>query len=144
VGPLRISLCVILLIPILSSNQKRLTDTTEGTCVPLTRDWTLRVLAPPRFSNVNFVLEDVPSPFKNGGLRWMGSSSMGLFVLFVLSFISTCLAQNLDLSVGVGGPSPAFTFPNVNGFNSLSGKYKHVVILSIDGLHQVYFVVISC
>ena len=64
-------------------------------------------------------------------------------LVVLLSLLSISSAQSLDLSVGVGGVHPAFTFPNVNGFNSLCGKYKHVVILSIDGLHQVCSVACS-
>lgn len=55
-------------------------------------------------------------------------------ILFVLGLLSGCYGQ----LVGVGGANPPTTFPNVNGFNALNGKYKHVVILSVDGLHQVY------
>lgn len=62
-------------------------------------------------------------------------------LLFSLSFITACFAQSLDVSVGTGGPHPAMTFPNVMGFNALSGKYKHVVILTIDGFHHVRYLI---
>ena len=50
---------------------------------------------------------------------------------------TAAIAQNTNLSVAVGGASPPITHPNVIPFNVLTGPYKHVVILSIDGLHQV-------
>ena len=58
--------------------------------------------------------------------------------LFLTLFIASCIAQNLDLSVGVGGAAFPITSPQVIGYNVLTGKYKHVIILSIDGLHQAY------
>ena len=59
--------------------------------------------------------------------------------LLVLGFLSACYAQSdVDVSVGVGGPNPPITSPQVMGYNSLDGMYKHVVILSIDGFHTVY------
>lgn len=59
------------------------------------------------------------------------------FAFLSLTFVAGCYAQSLDMSVGVGGPNPPITDPFVMGFDSLSGKYKHVLILTIDGLHQV-------
>ena len=50
---------------------------------------------------------------------------------------SAAFAQNVDYSVNVGGISPPITHPQVMGFDSLSGKYQHVVLVSIDGFHQV-------
>ena len=50
---------------------------------------------------------------------------------------TAAIAQNTNLSVAVGGASPPITHPNVIPYNVLTGPYKHVVILSIDGLHQV-------
>jgi len=57
--------------------------------------------------------------------------------LLSLALFSGCYAQSIDISQGVGGPNPPITNPAVMGYDSLSGKYKHVVILSIDGFHQV-------
>jgi hypothetical protein len=94
----------------------------------------------PTGSTEPFVAFDViPPPSKDGPpLPWIGPSTMKPF-FFVLSLLSVCYAQSgLDVSSGVGGPNPPITFPFVNGFNSLSGKYQHVVILSIDGFHTVY------
>ena len=59
------------------------------------------------------------------------------FAFLSLFCVAGCYAQSLDISVGVGGPNPPITDPFVMGYDSLSGNYKHVIILSIDGLHQV-------
>jgi hypothetical protein len=62
---------------------------------------------------------------------------MHLLLLLVLAVI--CHADtNLNYTFDVGGSNPPTTFPVVNGYNSLDGPYKHVVILSIDGLHEVF------
>jgi hypothetical protein len=59
------------------------------------------------------------------------------FPLVSLVLVAGCYAQSVDVIAGLGGPNPPITDPAVNGYDSLSGKYKHVVILSIDGFHQV-------
>lgn len=65
-------------------------------------------------------------------------------IIPILSLLAACYAQSgLDVSEGVGGPNPPITFPFVNGYNSLSGKYEHVVILTIDGFHHVYHPVLK-
>jgi hypothetical protein len=62
---------------------------------------------------------------------------MNLLLLF-WALVGTCYAQsNPEISIDVGGSMPPITLPQVNGFNSLTGPYQHVIILSIDGLHQV-------
>jgi len=63
-------------------------------------------------------------------MKW----TIGLFAL-----ASVALAQtNANYSVDVGGSNPPMTFPNVISYNTLNGPYQHVVILSIDGFHQVH------
>jgi len=57
--------------------------------------------------------------------------------LLSLALVAGCYAQSVDVIAGLGGPNPPITNPAVIGYDSLSGKYKHVVILSIDGFHQV-------
>ena len=54
-----------------------------------------------------------------------------------LCFLRECFAQDANLSVAVGGISPPITHPNVIAYNALKGPYEHVIILSIDGFHQV-------
>lgn len=58
-------------------------------------------------------------------------------LFLALTFVGLCLAGNPDFSVNVGGSNPPVTNPQVMGFNTLDGPYKHVIILSIDGLHHV-------
>jgi Type I phosphodiesterase / nucleotide pyrophosphatase len=61
-----------------------------------------------------------------------------LFLL--LALVGVSVAQtNLNLTVNVGGWEHPITSPQVMSFNSLNGPYKHVIILSIDGFHQVLF-----
>lgn len=59
-------------------------------------------------------------------------------LLSVLGLAGISLAQtNPNLTVDVGGWEPPITSPQVMSFNSLNGPYKHVIILSVDGFHQV-------
>lgn len=58
--------------------------------------------------------------------------------IIFLALAAGCYAQSVDVIAGLGGPNPPITDPAVIGYDSLSGKYKHVVILSIDGFHQVF------
>ena len=57
--------------------------------------------------------------------------------LGLLALAATVFAQSDEISFDVGGEFPPITNPQVIEFNALKGPYQHVVILSIDGLHQV-------
>ena len=61
-----------------------------------------------------------------------------MFVSTLFTFFGACAAQAVIQNIaGLGGPHPASTYPAVNGYNALDGKYQHVIILSIDGMHTV-------
>jgi hypothetical protein len=61
-----------------------------------------------------------------------------LSLLTALALTGACFAQtNVNLTVDVGGSTPPITHPNVMGYDVLTGPYKHVVILSVDGFHHV-------
>jgi len=63
---------------------------------------------------------------------------MKLLFASALAIVGAVYAQsNPNSTVGVGGSDPPITSPQVMGFNSLDGRYKHVIILSIDGFHAV-------
>jgi hypothetical protein len=64
---------------------------------------------------------------------------MMVVLLGLLAFAARVLAQSDQISVNVGGEFPPITHPQVIEFNSLKGPYQHVVILSIDGFHEVRF-----
>ena len=56
-----------------------------------------------------------------------------LLALFRASYAQT----NPNYTVDVGDATPPINSPQVIAFNSLTGPYNHVIILSIDGFHQV-------
>jgi hypothetical protein len=60
-----------------------------------------------------------------------------LAVLFTL-LVAAYAQQNPNFTVDVGGSNPPITFPQVTTYNNLNGPYKHVIILSLDGFHQVF------
>jgi hypothetical protein len=62
-----------------------------------------------------------------------------MFSLFItLSLAGACFAQsNPNFTVDIGGSTPPITHPNVMAFDALTGPYKHVIILSVDGFHHV-------
>jgi hypothetical protein len=62
---------------------------------------------------------------------------MARLLVGALVFFAGVFAQDANLSVAVGGISPPITHPNVIAYNALNGPYEHVIILSIDGFHQV-------
>ena len=65
---------------------------------------------------------------------------MKFALLWFSAFLGASVAQsNVNYSVNVGGPNPPITSPQVVSFKSFSGPFKHVIILSIDGFHQVLF-----
>jgi hypothetical protein len=61
-----------------------------------------------------------------------------LSLVTALALAGACFAQpNLNFTVDIGGSTPPITHPNVMAFDALTGPYKHVIILSVDGFHHV-------
>lgn len=58
-------------------------------------------------------------------------------LLFCSLIVGTFAATNPNFTVNVGGSNPPILSPQVIAYDSLSGPYQHVVILSIDGFHSV-------
>jgi hypothetical protein len=64
-------------------------------------------------------------------------SNITMWLFIALALFGACYAQSDDEIPRIGGSNPTMTFPAVNGYSALNGKYQHVIILSIDGLHTV-------
>jgi hypothetical protein len=111
-------------------------DTWQARALTFLRNWAANRVTPKVTSQslgdaVYGLYKGRYSPSRNHLVKMI--KSLGL----VLLLLARIYAQS-DLTVDVGGWMPPITSPQVMGFNGLAGPYKHVVFLSIDGLHQVY------
>ena len=59
-----------------------------------------------------------------------------MYSILLAALLGIALADP-DITVDVGGSDPPLIFPQVISETSFSGPYQHVIILSVDGLHQV-------